>query len=73
MKKLLLILLCIPMIGFGQDDCGNEPKYTGFKFGNYKTSTKYIQYIKEFEKWQNCKELKKNSEGLIITLLVILI
>jgi len=22
MKKLLLILLCVPMIGFGQTDCG---------------------------------------------------
>ena len=26
MKKLLLILLCLPMIGFGQDDCGEKPE-----------------------------------------------
>ena len=33
MKKLLLILLSLPMIGFGQlSTCGEEPNYTGNKF-----------------------------------------
>ena len=29
MKKLLLILLCLPFIGFTQVDCGKEPRYKG--------------------------------------------
>jgi hypothetical protein len=65
MKKLLLILLCIPIIGFGQDDCGNEPKYTGFKFGNYKTTQKYLEYKKEFEKWEACKAYYRISNQKI--------
>jgi len=32
MRNLLLLLLCLPMIGFGQDDCGDKPIYKGKTF-----------------------------------------
>ena len=56
MKKLLLILLCLPMLGFGQDDCGDKPKYNGNRFQNdYKNSSKYKNYLKKLEIWKSCK------------------
>ncbi len=55
MKKLLLILLCLPMIGFGQDDCGDKPLYKGNKFGQYKTTKKYKDYKKKYDAWLDCK------------------
>ena len=55
MKKLLLILLCFPMIGFGQDNCGNKPIYHANKFGNYKILKEYKNYKKEVNKWNKCK------------------
>ncbi len=35
MKKLLLILLCLPMIGFGQDKNLKKPKFNFNKSNNY--------------------------------------
>ena len=61
MKKLLIILL-VPIIGFGQDDCGEKPIYTGNKFGNYKFSPQYKKYKKNLSKWSNCnKKYGKSS------------
>ena len=54
MKKLLLLLICFPIIGFGQDDCGEKPKYNGDKFGNYRISKEYKDYKKEVTKWNEC-------------------
>tara|TARA_B100001093_G_scaffold496675_1_gene542675 strand:- start:263 stop:970 length:708 start_codon:yes stop_codon:yes gene_type:complete len=54
MKKLLLILLCLPFISFGQDDCGKKPKYKGNKFGNYMMSKEYKEHKKEVVKWEEC-------------------
>jgi len=65
MKKLLLILLCLPIIGFGQ--CGEEPKYTGNKFGNYKSSREYRNYKKELSKWEDCMLSKRKNDGPIKT------
>ena len=56
MKKLLLILLCLPFIGFTQDDCGKEPRYNGNKFGNYKITKNYKEFEKEIKKWEQCKK-----------------
>ena len=55
MKKLLLILLCLPMIGFGQDDCGPKPKYSGSKFGTYKSSQMYKSYERKLKSWKKCR------------------
>ena len=57
MKKLLLILLCLPMIGFGQEDCGSKPIYSGNKFGNYKSSKEYKDFRKDLNKWDRCVKL----------------
>ena len=58
MKKLLLILLCLPMIGFGQDNCGEEPKVpkstkklSKFKF---KQTKEYKQYLNRYYTWSVC-------------------
>jgi hypothetical protein len=55
MKKLLLILLCLPFIGFGQDDCGEEPKNPN-KFNNSSNnnSPKYRKYKKDLAEWKKC-------------------
>ena len=60
MKKLLLILLCLPMIGFGQDihkeldDCGKKPKPpASFNNVNYKISSEYIEYSKKNKIFDN--------------------
>ena len=44
MKKLLLLLLCIPMIGFGQCVKGN------CKNGNGTFKSRYGEYVGEFKK-----------------------
>jgi len=62
MKKLLLILLCLPMIGFGQEDCGNKPIYSGNKFGNYKKTKQYKDYRRDLAKWEECN--KNNVSNL---------
>ena len=60
MKKILLILLCLPMMGFGQDNCGEKPIYKGNKFGNnYKQSKTYKTYAKNLSIWEECIR-KKN-------------
>ncbi|MDC3395054.1 DUF4468 domain-containing protein [Flavobacteriales bacterium] len=58
MKKLLLILLCLPMIGFGQDDCGKKPR----KPFN-KSSREYKEYKIKYDLWIECKE-KADSNAL---------
>ena len=58
MKKLLLILLCLPMIGFGQDDCGKKPVKPFNKSGK-----DYKEYKIKYDKWLECKE-KADSNAL---------
>ena len=36
MKKILIILLCFPMIGFGQNDCGWNDLSSAPFLNNYK-------------------------------------
>ncbi|MDC1025160.1 hypothetical protein OAR04_04470 [Flavobacteriales bacterium] len=56
MKKLLLILICLPIIGFGQDDCGDKPIYKGNKFNKkYKTTKAYKDYKKNYKTWIDCR------------------
>ena len=57
MKKLILILLLLPIVGFGQDDCGSKPIYKGNKFGSYKISTEYKKYKKEYKTWEECNKI----------------
>ena len=54
MKKILFLLLCFPIIGFGQSDCGKKPKYFGSKSGNYKMTTKYKSFKKKLKIWNDC-------------------
>ena len=43
------------MIGFGQlSTCGEKPNYTGNKFGNYKSTSKYKSYKKVLSEWNKC-------------------
>ena len=67
MKKLLLILLCLPLIGFGQlSTCGEKPNYTGNKFGNYKSTSEYKSYKKDISEWNKCnKDFVDNLESNI--------
>ncbi|MDC3104919.1 DUF4468 domain-containing protein [bacterium] len=58
MKKLFLIFLCLPMIGFGQDDCGKKP----FKPFN-KSGKDYKEYKIKYDLWLACKE-KADSNAL---------
>jgi hypothetical protein len=64
MKKPLLILLCLPIIGFGQDDCGKEPKNPN-KFNNSSTnnSPKYREYKKELAVWEKCIAERMAQQG----------
>tara|TARA_B110000238_G_C15919992_1_gene350034 strand:+ start:18 stop:650 length:633 start_codon:yes stop_codon:yes gene_type:complete len=64
MKKLLLILLCVPMIGFGQVDCGEEPKNPNkFNNGSNNNSPKYRKYKKEFAEWEKCISERMAEQG----------
>ena len=68
MKKLLLILLCLPIIGFGQDDCGNEPKKPISLNKNYnKNSPEYKKYKNDLEIWKNCIAKRKAELGQCIS------
>ncbi len=61
MKKLLLILLCLPFIGFGQDDCGKKPRQPFNKAGK-----DYKEYKVKYDLWLECKE-KADSNALYRT------
>lgn len=54
MRNLLLLLLCLPMIGFGQDDCGDKPIYKGNYKKKYKSKNAYKIYSKKLKTWQEC-------------------
>ena len=59
MKKLLLLLLCVPLIGLGQmDPCGGKPSKPFKKVGqsdwNYKTTSLYQEYKNDYNKWEDC-------------------
>ena len=45
MKKGLLILLCLPMIGFGQVDCGDEPQEPKKDLENQILNIRILRYI----------------------------
>ena len=51
MKKILLMLLCMPMIGFGQDDCGEKPE----KPFN-KSSKEFKEWRAKYKLWIECNE-----------------
>ena len=65
MKKLLLILLCLPIIGFGQDDCGNKPikpkKKMGVSNWDHNKSKEYKKWKNDVELWQMCKDGKDTT------------
>jgi hypothetical protein len=66
MKKLLIILLCLPIIGFGQNDCGKEPKNPN-KFNNSSNnnSPKYRKYKKDLAQWEECIANRMAEQGPI--------
>ena len=55
MKKLLLILLCLPMIGFGQDKNLNKSKFNFNKSNNYSSIKKESNSVESYtnQKVQN--------------------
>ena len=63
MKKLLLILLCVPLIGLGQDNCGDEPtnpkKTMSQSIFEYKQTKEYKTYKKQKDDWDLCQALNK--------------
>ena len=74
MKKLLLILLCLPMIGFGQVDCGKEPQEPKKRFGEsdfkHKNSKTYRDYKRAYNDWTICNgsEISKHTFSTIDSL-----
>ena len=46
MKKLLIIIFCIPIFGFGQDDCGKKPKYKGNIFQKSNNKKEYLEKLR---------------------------
>ena len=55
MKKLLLVLLALPFIGFGQNDCGDEPKNPNELDNNASQNTpKYKKYKEDLTEWNKC-------------------
>ena len=67
MKKLLLILLCFPMIGFGQDDKIENTKFNFHKSNNYNTLEKTTTSNQHYNSSSiyNFKKLIKNNNDTI--------
>ena len=60
MKKLLLILLCVPFTLIGQEDCGDKPIYKGNKFANnYRSTPEYKKYKQLKEDWDLCQSINE--------------
>jgi hypothetical protein len=57
MKKLLLLLLCVPLIGVTQDNCGDTPikplQFTKSEV-HYRNSREYKNYRKLLRKYEDC-------------------
>ena len=67
MKKLLLILLCLPMIGFGQDDKIENTKFNFHKSNNYNTIQKKStsnQYYNSASIYNFKKPIKNNNDTI---------
>ena len=66
MKKLLLILLCLPMIGFGQDDKIENTKFNFNKSNNYNTleKKKSNQYSSSPSIYNLKKPIKNNNDTI---------
>jgi len=66
MKKLLLILLCLPMIGFGQDDKIENTKFNFHKSNNYNTLEKKPsnQYYNSPSIYNFKKPIKNNNDTI---------
>ena len=55
MKKLLFLLLCLPIIILGQEsDCGKEPKKPN-SFNQQQYQLKLKEYKKKLKKWEECR------------------
>ncbi len=64
MKRIFLILLCLPMIGFGQSDCGEKPKNPN-PFSKNKNSSEQKKYKKDLKAWEDCVALIAKTGGPI--------
>ena len=67
MKKLLLILLYLPMMGFGQDDKIEKSKFNFNKSNNYNTLEKKLipnQYYISPSIFDSKKPIKKNNDTI---------
>ena len=67
MKKLLLILLCLPFIGFGQDDKIENTKFNFHKSNNYNTlenNSTYNQYYNSPSIYNLKKPIKNNNDTI---------
>jgi len=67
MKKLLLILLCLPMFGYGQDDKIENTKFNFHKSNNYNTLEKKTtsnQYYNSPSIYNFKKPIKNNNDTI---------
>ena len=66
MKKLLLILLCLPLIGFGQNSKKGESKFNFNKSNNYNTrysKTISKEYYNSPSKFNFNKSVKQHNDS----------
>ena len=67
MKKLLVILLCLPMIGFGQDEKIEATQFNFHKSNNYTTlekTTTSNQYYNSPSIYNFKKPIKNNNDTI---------
>tara|TARA_B100000902_G_C27187621_1_gene852175 strand:+ start:541 stop:888 length:348 start_codon:yes stop_codon:yes gene_type:complete len=66
MKKLLLILLCFPIIGFGQDENIETTKFNFHKSNNYNTlkTTTSNKYYNSPSIYNLKKPIKNNNDTI---------
>lgn len=62
MKRILIIILLLPLFALAQNDCGQKPVYKGKKFSsNYKSSKEYKAFKNNLTIWEECNNKFKNQ------------
>ena len=70
MKKIIIILLMFPVIGFTQTDCGEQPKKPKRPFSisidDWKNHKDFKSYKKKYEEWKECLNNNGTPKKLIV-------